>query len=81
MTLGKGKGRHSKVCGKIFGESDVGVWCEDCAVERNCLICMWCFEKGDHKGHRFFIKQKVSGMCDCGDPESWRKEGNCENHE
>jgi Putative zinc finger in N-recognin (UBR box) len=26
------------------------------------------------------MKPYVSGMCDCGDPEAWKKEGNCSKH-
>lgn len=72
--------RHSKVCGKILTSHDVGVYCQECSVIKNSIICLDCFEKGDHRGHNFTIKQKVSGMCDCGDPSAWKKEGYCSDH-
>ena len=68
------------VCGKVLTSADSGWKCQDCELDPTCIICSECFEKGDHKGHRIFFKKSVSGMCDCGDPEAWRLEGNCSDH-
>ena len=75
-------GHHleSGVCGKIFKPGDIAYECLDCGLDPTCIICKECFEDGDHKGHRFKIKTNVSGMCDCGDPDAWRPEGNCSKH-
>lgn len=49
-------------------------------MDPTCIICKECFENSNHKGHRFQIKPNVSGMCDCGDPEAWKEQGNCSKH-
>lgn len=76
----EGKELDQGVCGKKLYSGMVGYSCLDCQMDPTCIICKECFENGDHTGHRFQIKQHVSGMCDCGDPDAWKAEGNCINH-
>lgn len=45
------------------------------------VMCMACFSLSDHKGHDFRIHKSGGGMCDCGDPEAWAKEGFCTKHQ
>ena len=54
--------------------------CETCELDATCIICQECFEKGNHKGHKVWLKRNVSGCCDCGDPDAWREEGFCSDH-
>lgn len=68
------------ICGKVQTSADSGWKCLDCELDPTCIICTECFEKSNHKGHRIFFKKSVAGMCDCGDPEAWRLEGNCSDH-
>lgn len=68
------------ICGKKMTFHDVGYSCLDCQMDPTCIVCKECFENANHKGHRFQIKPNVSGMCDCGDPEAWKEQGNCTKH-
>ena len=47
-----------------------------------CVICQDCFEKGDHKNHKGVrLNRQISGgICDCGDPDSWKESGFCSDH-
>lgn len=76
----EGKDIKKGLCRKTLTFQDVGYSCLDCQKDPTCIICKECFENGDHKGHRCFLKQNIGGMCDCGDEEAWNKEGNCKNH-
>lgn len=75
-----GKELDQGVCGKRMISGMVGYSCLDCQMDSTCIICKDCFENGEHAGHRFQIKPHVSGMCDCGDPDAWKPEGNCKHH-
>lgn len=52
----------------------MGAWaCGDCEKDSSCIMCVECYEKSKdkHKLHKKKFKGVVSGMCDCGDPDSW----------
>lgn len=68
------------VCAKTLSYGDVAWKCETCEKDPTCIICQDCFEKGDHKGHKIWLKRNVSGCCDCGDPDAWAEEGFCSKH-
>jgi hypothetical protein len=68
------------VCAKPLKAGDVAWKCEDCEKDPTCIICQDCFDKGDHKGHRVWLKTNVGGCCDCGDPDGWDEKGFCSNH-
>jgi Putative zinc finger in N-recognin (UBR box) len=76
-----GKTVKTGICRKLLKTKvDVGYQCLDCQKDPTCIICAGCFEKSNHKGHRIFLKQHVSGMCDCGDIDAWEIKGNCSDH-
>lgn len=68
------------VCAKTLHHGNVAWKCETCEKDPTCIICQECFELGDHKGHKVFLKRNVSGCCDCGDPDAWQEEGFCKKH-
>ncbi len=68
------------VCAKPLKAGDVAWKCEDCEKDKSCIICQDCFNKGDHKGHRVWLKTNVGGCCDCGDPDGWDEKGFCSDH-
>jgi E3 ubiquitin-protein ligase UBR3 len=68
------------VCAKTLSHGDVAWKCETCEKDPTCIICQECFEKGDHKGHKIFLKRSVSGCCDCGDSSAWEESGFCSKH-
>lgn len=35
---------------------------------------------GNHEGHDYALITTSSGMCDCGDPDSWKESGFCKHH-
>jgi hypothetical protein len=43
-------------------------------------MCVNCYEKSDHTGHRVWLKTNVSGCCDCGDPDGFDERGFCTDH-
>ena len=47
--------------------------CLDC-TDFDCIYCSNCFIKSKdlHKGHKIHFLPKVEGMCDCGDPNSFK---------
>lgn len=49
-------------------------------MQDSSCICIECFLAGDHRNHKFKIKVNGNGVCDCGDPDGWRPEGNCSKH-
>ena len=71
----------NQVCAKKL--INVGAWsCKDCEKDSSCIICMECYEKSKEKhiGHKIKYKTKVSGCCDCGDPDAWDPKGFCSEH-
>ena len=71
---------NSGPCRRIIDQSTPFVYrCLDCRVAPNTLICIDCFKLSSHFGHRIF-RQVITGVCDCGDDQSWKKEGNCSKH-
>lgn len=49
--------------------------------EDNSIICIECFNKSNHTGHRFEKISVFGGCCDCGDDEKWKQEGSCVDHQ
>ena len=68
------------VCAKTLSHGDVAWKCETCEKDPTCIICQECFELGDHKGHKVWLKRNVGGCCDCGDPDAWAESGFCKKH-
>ena len=62
--------------------------CVDCRKQINTIMCQACFADSNHVGHRYsrltrIWREKMSsggGICDCGDADMWKKEGNCSKH-
>ena len=68
------------VCAKPVRTGNIAWKCEDCEKDPTCIICQECFQKGNHEGHRVWLKTNAHGCCDCGDPDGWAEEGNCSDH-
>ena len=71
---------HSVCAGKM---ESVGGWrCLDCIKNENTIFCQNCWSKmkDSHEGHNIVFITKVSGTCDCGDPNSIDKKFFCPNH-
>jgi len=78
--LRKASSGRKGVCAKTLNHGDVAWKCETCEKDPTCIICQECFEAGDHKGHKVWLKRNVSGCCDCGDPDAWAESGFCKKH-
>ena len=76
----EGKEIKRGICGLILNHPEVGYRCYDCQKSNACIICRSCFENSDHTGHRIEVRVAYNGMCDCGDIEVWKEQGNCTNH-
>eukprot|EP00818_Percolomonas_sp_WS_P006295 CAMPEP_0117439656 /NCGR_PEP_ID=MMETSP0759-20121206/2676_1 /TAXON_ID=63605 /ORGANISM="Percolomonas cosmopolitus, Strain WS" /LENGTH=1630 /DNA_ID=CAMNT_0005231375 /DNA_START=245 /DNA_END=5137 /DNA_ORIENTATION=+ len=67
-------------CGATWGPGEVAFKCKTCEKDPTCAICKDCFVNGNHEGHDYALITTSSGMCDCGDKESWDERGFCEKH-
>lgn len=71
------KGRN---CGNKFNPGEPIYRCLDCGFDATCVLCVHCFNKDDHSGHKVvsnICSEANSGICDCGDPEAWTQELHC----
>ena len=75
-----GKDAHkSHLCLRNVKRTATSFTCLDCGMNQNAMICGECFEASRHIGHRV-MKINRAGICDCGDVNMWKKEGNCSKH-
>ncbi|KAL5008356.1 hypothetical protein ScPMuIL_013937 [Solemya velum] len=71
----------SQLCGKVFKIGEPTYSCRDCANDPTCVLCIDCFQKSDHRKHRYRMGTSGgAGYCDCGDPEAWKSDPFCEKH-
>ena len=68
-----------RLCLRNVKRTATSFTCLDCGLNQNAMICGECFDVARHKGHRV-MKINRSGVCDCGDVNMWKKEGNCSKH-
>ncbi|CDW91208.1 zinc finger family protein [Stylonychia lemnae] len=69
------------VCSKVIEFGDTVWLCKDCCLHPTCIICQECFENSKHIGHQITMSRDTQGNCDCGDIQSWKKEGFCRDHQ
>lgn len=74
--------RKTKVplCNKVLNQSTPVYKCYECFIHDAAVLCNECFEKSNHKGHRFKKFPSGGGNCDCGNPLALKKEGFCCDH-
>ncbi|EDO06020.1 Zinc finger in N-recognin (UBR box) family protein [Babesia bovis T2Bo] len=77
MSLYTGTTGH---CTAKWMEETVAFKCYDCEADSTCAICLECFFRSNHDGHRFRLTRTTGGCCDCGDPGSWAVGGSCSSH-
>jgi len=68
------------VCGATWKLGDICFKCRTCETDPTCAICKDCFQNGNHEGHNYSMVKSSTGMCDCGDLNSWAENGFCKNH-
>jgi len=75
-------------CGKHVAQGELYFRCLDCDINTVpgtvSLLCIECFEKSNHEGHRIILVKKEnlsSATCDCGIPEAFKPEGFCSDHQ
>ena len=71
----------NQVCVKEL-EHQSAIFCKQCGVCSNSIICLGCYEKSKEKhiGHDITFKNLVGGCCDCGNPLAWKESGFCSEH-
>ena len=75
-----GKDAHkSHLCLRKVKRTATSFTCLDCGMNQNAMICGECYDVRRHIGHRV-MKVNRPGICDCGDINMWKKEGNCSKH-
>jgi len=67
-------------CGKLVKEGELYFKCLDCSVKGSHVICEECFQRSDHKNHKFIYITTSWGFCDCGDETCISKNGFCHVH-
>lgn len=67
-------------CQHSWFSGTLSIRCFDCQLSPNSCICVSCFLKGKHKGHKVKIAHSINGTCDCGDPMNWKPAGFCSDH-
>ena len=74
---------NNQVCNKAVKMGEGGYKCLDCEIDSLSLICCDCFNnnKEKHKGHKVVFHPENYGYCDCGDPNTIKKEGFCPDHQ
>ena len=69
------------VCNKSIEIGGMAWCCRTCQLSDSSIICQECYNFSDHKGHNAYLKHGINGgKCDCGDFESWTREGSCSKH-
>ncbi|VAH72436.1 unnamed protein product [Triticum turgidum subsp. durum] len=68
------------VCGTVWGQNGVAYRCRTCESDPTCVICVPCFQNGNHKDHDYSILETGGGYCDCGDATAWKPQGFCTRH-
>ncbi|KAG2783480.1 hypothetical protein PC129_g8926 [Phytophthora cactorum] len=77
----KPKSSTQVLCGYLFQRNDIVFNCKTCQSDETCVLCLKCFQNGNHEGHDvFFHRTSPGGVCDCGDSEAWAPEGFCVYH-
>ncbi|GLE03517.1 hypothetical protein PINS_up012419 [Pythium insidiosum] len=69
------------LCGYLFQRNDIAFNCRTCQLDETCVLCLKCYQNGNHDGHDiYFHRTQPGGMCDCGDAEAWDPDGFCIYH-
>ncbi|KAM3346716.1 hypothetical protein ACQJBY_020971 [Aegilops geniculata] len=68
------------VCGSVWGQNVLAYRCRTCESDPTCVICVPCFQNGNHKDHDYSVLETGGGCCDCGDATAWKPEGFCSRH-
>jgi hypothetical protein len=75
------------VCNKLLVMNEAGkinnilvYRCYDCTNHEAAVLCIRCFERGNHQGHRFNKIDSGGGNCDCGNPDAILECGFCVDH-
>uniref|UniRef100_A0AAV1TSY6 E3 ubiquitin-protein ligase n=1 Tax=Peronospora matthiolae TaxID=2874970 RepID=A0AAV1TSY6_9STRA len=77
----KPKNSTQELCGYLFQRDDIAFNCKTCGFDETCVLCVKCFQNGNHEGHDvLFHRTSPGGVCDCGDSEAWAPEGFCVDH-
>ena len=67
-------------CSRKIGDDDISWYCKTCQLGPNSIYCTACFKNGNHAGHNIASLKELGGRCDCGDYNSFKKEGYCSHH-
>ncbi|KAL1406424.1 E3 ubiquitin-protein ligase ubr1 [Vanrija albida] len=78
------KPKPGAVCGKVLQRYDRTYICKTCANDTSCILCVDCFNAGNHEGHEvlFGLSYTFATVCDCGDSSAWKNNGHlgCAQH-
>lgn len=67
-------------CSRKFKQGEAIYRCDECGFDETCVLCSYCFNPADHEAHNVTVSiasASNEGICDCGDPEAWKKDIHC----
>ena len=67
-------------CQNVMSEKKIMVHCKTCAMNSDAAVCLDCFLKGDHKGHKCVVVKGDGRECACGNSTFWKESGCCPEH-
>ncbi|KAK1442504.1 E3 ubiquitin-protein ligase UBR1-like protein [Babesia gibsoni] len=68
------------LCTAKWLEETVAVKCYECEADSTCAICLECYFRSNHEGHKCRLTRTSGGCCDCGDNSAWNPKGSCSKH-
>ncbi|CDR94881.1 zinc finger in N-recognin family protein, putative [Babesia bigemina] len=71
---------NTGLCTTKWLEETIAFKCYDCESDSTCAICVSCFFRSNHDGHKYRLTRTSGGCCDCGDNGSWDPSGSCSKH-
>ena len=72
--------RSHKICTTSWPDRTIAICCETCQVSGPCYLCIPCFLRGSHQGHKVFVSYVSTTTCCCGNPNKMKSSGFCPNH-
>ncbi|KAG4067769.1 hypothetical protein HA402_005541 [Bradysia odoriphaga] len=80
-ALGSQKKRRV-TCGAVLAKGEMFYRCYTCQIRRMSVLCMDCFNRGQHENHRVagMVAEASTWYCDCGDTLTLQESATCSKH-
>lgn len=75
--------RHpNRSCARKFKKGEPVYRCVTCGHDDSSGLCVDCFDEEFHKDHEVILnicQREFGGVCDCGNPDVWKRDLHCKN--